>query len=206
MSEIFFVSGIGTVIGKTLVSAILVEALKADYWKHIQAGGLDNTDTMVVKSLISNTVSKVHPESYSFLNALSPHAAAELEEIHIRLPEIRIPETNNTLIIEGAGGLMVPLNEEELVIDLIAGLKAKVVLVSRHYLGSINHTLLSAEALKRRSIPVKGIIFNGEPNAFSENIILKHTGFEYLGRIDAGMEISAEAVKQCARQFENLSN
>ena len=109
-----FITGIGTDIGKTIVSSIIVEALKADYWKPIQSGDLSFTDTMKVQSLITNTTSVFHQESYKFVNPLSPHAAAALEDTRIDLERTKSPETTNNLIIEGAGGLLVPLNDKHL--------------------------------------------------------------------------------------------
>lgn len=180
----FFVSGIGTDVGKTIASAILAEMLHADYWKPIQAGDLDNTDTMKVSSLISNSESVIHPETFRLSRAMSPHAAAETDKINIDLNDIVLPPTSNTLIIEGAGGLMVPLNDDSLVIDLIEKLNAEVILVSKNYLGSINHTLLSVDALKARNIPIAGIVFNGVPARSSEEYILKYTGLKCILRLD----------------------
>lgn len=179
----YFITGIDTGVGKTIVSAIIAEALKADYWKPIQAGNLECTDSDVVKRLISNDISKFHPEKYKFKTPASPHYAAELENIVIDPDNFKIPETSNHLIIEGAGGLMVPLNMNFLMIDLIKKLEAEVILVSQNYLGSINHTLLSVEALKNRSIPIKGIVFNGVGNLSSENYILEYTGIPCILKI-----------------------
>ena len=169
-----FVTGIGTDVGKTVVSALLVEKLKADYWKPIQSGDLDNTDTMKVKALISNPISAFHPEAYQLTQPFSPHKSAALDGITIDMNHIIIPQTNNQLIIEGAGGLMVPLNDKHFVVDLIEKFEAEVVLVIKHYLGSINHTLLSLELLKQKKIKVKTLIFNGNVDEYSENIIKKH--------------------------------
>ena len=166
-----FVTGIGTDVGKTVISAILVEKLKADYWKPIQSGDLDNSDTMKVQALISNTVSKYHPEAYRLTQPYSPHKSAGLDGVYIDLNEINIPRTDNQLIIEGAGGLMVPLNDEHFIIDLIQKFEAEVVLVIKHYLGSINHTLLSLELLKQKKIKVRALIFNGDSDDYSEAII-----------------------------------
>ena len=179
-----FVTGIGTDIGKTIASAILVETLKADYWKPVQAGDLENTDTLKVKSLISNSQTIFHPESFMLSKPMSPHAAAAYDNIEIKESDISPPKQTKTLIIEGAGGLLVPLNKKFLMIDLIQQLKAEVVLVSKNYLGSINHTLLSAEALKNRNIPIKGIIFNGSPVNTTETFICEYTGLNFLFRID----------------------
>ena len=171
----YFVSGIGTEIGKTIASAILTEALEADYWKPIQAGDLDHSDTDKVKALVSNSISQFHQESYRLTTPMSPHAAAQKEGLSIEIENMKQPNTTNPLIIEGAGGLLVPLNEQDCIIDLIEQLKVQVILVSQHYLGSINHTLLSIEALKKRHIPIKGILFNGTKNHETEHIILSKT-------------------------------
>jgi len=190
----FFITGIGTDVGKTLASAILVEALNADYWKPIQAGDLNNTDTMKVQSLISNTKSKFHPETYQLTKQMSPHAASEADGIKINIDTFALPITTNSLVIEGAGGLMVPLNDKFLVIDLIQQLKAEVILVSCNYLGSINHTLLTVEALKSRNIPIAGIIFNKRSSKSSEEYILTYTGLKHMLSIDVEKKIDAEMI------------
>jgi dethiobiotin synthetase len=169
-----FVTGIGTDVGKTVVSAILVEQLKADYWKPIQSGDLHHSDTMKVQALVSNQISVFHPEAYRLTQPYSPHKSAALDGLEIDLDHIVLPQTNNQLLIEGAGGLMVPLNNKHLMIDLISALDCDVILVSRNYLGSINHTLLSVEVLISRNIPIKAIIFNGDKDEYSENIIRTH--------------------------------
>lgn len=174
MNKPLFITGIGTGIGKTIVSAILVESLQADYWKPIQSGDLDNSDTLKVKGLVSNNRSVFHPEAYRLTQPYSPHKSADLDGIVIDPKTIIPPHTNNQLIIEGAGGLMVPLNNDFLMIDLIQQLNADVILVVKHYLGSINHTLLSIDALHNRNIPIKAIIFNGERDEYSEDIINKY--------------------------------
>jgi len=172
-----FVTGIGTDVGKTVVSAILVEKLKADYWKPIQSGDLDNSDTMKVQALISNPISKFHPEAYRLTQPYSPHKSAALDGITIDIDQITLPQTDNQLIIEGAGGLMVPLNDTHFVVDLIQKFDAEVVLVVKHYLGSINHTLLSLELLKQKKIRVNTLIFNGDEDEYSEQIIRHHSNF-----------------------------
>ena len=166
-----FVTGIGTGVGKTYVSAHLVETMQADYWKPIQSGDLEATDTMKVQSMVKNPISVFHPEAYRLTQPFSPHKSAELDGIVIDPVKIILPKTQNQLIVEGAGGLMVPLNNHFLMIDLIAQLQAEVVLVVMHYLGSINHTLLSIEMLKQRGLPINHIIFNGIKEAYSENVI-----------------------------------
>ena len=196
-----FITGIGTDIGKTIVSSIIVEALKADYWKPIQSGDLSFTDTMKVQSLITNTTSVFHQESYKFVNPLSPHAAAALEDTRIDLERITTPETTNNLIIEGAGGLLVPLNDKHFIIDLITHLDAEVILVSRNYLGSINHTLLTYEALKQRNIKIKGLIFNGNENLATENSIINYTKLPVLLSVNQETILTKEIVAAYAKSF-----
>ena len=205
MKKAFFVTGIGTDIGKTVVSAIFTEAMKADYWKPVQCGDLENTDSDVVKNLVSNAVSQIHPETYKFKMPASPHKAAKAEEIEINPANFRLPETSNSLIIEGAGGLMVPLLENFLVIDMIQKFNAEVILVSMNYLGSINHTLLSVEALKSRGIKIKGIVFNGEREESTENFILDYTKLPCLLRIEKTENITKEIVKKYSMKI-NLNN
>lgn len=197
-----FVTGIGTDIGKTVVSAVLVEALKADYWKPVQTGSFFSRDTVEVKRIISNTKSQFHPESYSLKQPMSPHAAAELEGVEIHMDQINLPETSNHLVIEGAGGLMVPLNRHHFMIDLIQKFDAEVVLVVKNYLGSINHTLLSIDVLKSRGLKIMGIIINEEPHELSENIILQYSGLKLLGRIEKEGMIKKEVIEKYAKGFE----
>jgi len=178
-----FITGIGTGIGKTIVSAVIVEKLKADYWKPIQSGDLDSSDTLAVQNLITNTKSFFHPEACRLTQPFSPHKSAAIDGITIDPEKIVAPVTDNILVIEGAGGLMVPLNDDFLMIDLIRQLGAEVILVSQNYLGSINHTLLSVYTLKKEDIPVKGIIFNGIKDDSSETYIRNYSKLEILGYI-----------------------
>ncbi len=198
-----FVTGIGTGIGKTLVSAILIEKLKADYWKPVQSGDLDNSDSLSIKNLISNTESVIHPETYRLTQPFSPHKSAAIDGIMIDPGKFALPETNNTLIIEGAGGLMVPLNNQFLMIDLIKQLNAEVILISQNYLGSINHTLLSVYALKQYGIPVKGIIFNGVKDSYSTDFILEYSGVESLGHLPEISIVDKKSIAE-AGNFINL--
>jgi dethiobiotin synthetase len=168
-----FVTGIGTGIGKTLVSAILAKALEADYWKPIQAGFEAGTDSEWVAGWLKETGSVVHPEVYRLAKPASPHIAAREEGITIDITKIcrQIPTKNRTLLIEGAGGLLVPLNDSQFVADLIKELGAKVVLVSRNYLGSINHSLLTARVCREMQIPVIGWVFNDQYLNYEEEIV-----------------------------------
>ena len=190
----FFITGIGTGIGKTILSAVLVEKLKADYWKPVQSGGLDSSDSLKVRGLISNTQSFIHPESYRLSQPFSPHKSAAIDGIAIELQNIVPPKTNNNLIIEGAGGLMVPLNNNFLMIDLIKKLNVPVILVSQNYLGSINHTLLSINALKQYNISIRGIIFNGIKDVYTNDFILNYTGIELLGHIPEYSIVDQKAI------------
>ena len=196
-----FVTGIGTGVGKTVVSAILCEALKADYWKPVQSGSMEDSDTMTVQRLISNPKSVFHAEACRLKLAASPHAAAAAENRKVKLKEMKLPHTSSHLIIEGAGGLLVPLNDKEMIIDLIQRLKTPVVLVSQHYLGSINHTLLSVEALKARGIKILGIVFNGEENQSTEAVILRQGGLKMLGRMRREKLINRKVVSAYAKEF-----
>jgi dethiobiotin synthetase len=199
-----FITGIGTDIGKTIVSAVLTEALQADYWKPVQCGNLKNSDTKLVQKLVSNKKSKFHHETYRFKLAASPHAAADKENITIDLNKIKLPDTKNHLIIEGAGGLLVPLNEKDLVIDLIKKLQTPVVVVSMNYLGSINHTLLTLSALRENNIEIAGIIFNGKPTPTSEDYILNYFDVKLLGRLLPENKITKDVISKYAKQFKNI--
>lgn len=199
-----FVTGIGTDVGKTVVSAILVEALQADFWKPVQTGSYYGTDTDKVKKLVSNNKSVFYPEAYSLEQYMSPHAAAEMTGIEIEFDKISLPETQNTLVIEGAGGILVPLNRKFFMVDLITKFNCETILVIQNYLGSINHTLLSIEALNRRNINVLGVVFNGPPHKMSEDMILEHTVVRLLGRINKEATISREVILKYTEQFKNL--
>lgn len=200
----YFITGIGTDVGKTIASAIITEALEADYWKPIQAGDLDNSDSHKVKKYISNAKTTFHDNSYALNTPASPHLAANIDNVVINVENIKVPKTKNKLIIEGAGGLFVPLNEKDTIVDLIQP-DYKVIVVSRHYLGSINHTLLTIEALKNRNISIAGIIFNGDENSATEEIILSKTNCKFLGRIENEPYFDQNVVKYYADLFrENL--
>ena len=195
----YFVTAIDTASGKTLVSAILCEALKADYWKPVQAGL--PLDSATVKDLVPNTRTFIHPEKHFLNTPASPHASAKLDNVTILLESIKLPSTTNTIIIEGAGGCLVPINDNEFVIDIAVKLKCELVVVSDLYLGSINHTLLTATEIKRRDLTVKGIIFNGPSNPESQEIILKHTGWKILLHIAREAEITDQVVSRYAEQL-----
>ena len=191
-----FITGISTEVGKTVISAIITEALQADYWKPIQAGELENSDTQKVKKLISNTKSKFYPSSYALQTPVSPHYAAEIDGITIDINKIKTPKTNNNLVIEGAGGLLVPLNDKHTILDIIKP-EYKVIVVSCNYLGSINHTLLTLSLLKDKGFDVS-IIFFGEENKSSENIIRKMTNIPVIGRVEKEPYFDKNVIKKYA--------
>lgn len=201
----YFISGIDTEIGKTVVSAILTQALQADYWKPVQSGELDHSDTHKVRALVSCSSNTYFPETYRLNKPMSPHASANADGVSIALDQFELPETNNNLIVEGAGGLLVPLNEKDMIIDLIKNLNLEVILVSKHRLGNINHTLLSIEALQNRTIPIKGIIFNGEEIPETESIISKLGKVPILGTIPTFATVDQQSIVEEAKNWSYLS-
>ncbi len=198
----FFITGIGTEVGKTIISAIVTEAFEADYWKPIQAGDLENSDSHKVKELVSNSRTVFHPNSFALKTPMSPHAAAEIDGVEVSEEKIKEPQTQNDLVIEGAGGLLVPLNDVQTIADLIRP-DYKVILVSRHYLGSINHTLLTVEALKKRNLNCIGIIFNGAENPSTEEVILKMTKLPVLLRVSEEKSVDRKMVSRYAQQLKS---
>ncbi|MCZ8329774.1 MAG: dethiobiotin synthase [Flavobacterium sp.] len=201
-----FITGIGTDVGKTITSAIVTQALEADYWKPVQAGDLDNSDSHKIQRYISNSKTQIFENSYKLNTPASPHLAAAIDGITIDLKKIIEPLTDNHLVIEGAGGILVPLNDIDCIVDLIKE-DYKVILVSRHYLGSINHTLLTFEALKNRNIAVAGIVFSGDENKATEEIILSKTKAKFVGRIDNEPYFDQNVIQYYADKFrENLLN
>lgn len=202
LKQDIFITGIDTDIGKTIASAIFTEALNYDYWKPVQTGGGDTSDTKTVQELVSNNISKFHKESFLLKEPVSPHAAAKLENIQIDINQIKRPQTKNNLIIEGAGGVFVPFNENDCMIDLIKKLSCCAVVVSKNYLGSINHTILTIEALKNKNIPIMGIIFNGDENHESESFILNYTKLKMILRINNEKEIKSDIILSYAEKLK----
>ena len=199
----FFVSGISTEVGKTVCSALLVKALEADYWKPVQSGDLHHTDSMKVASWngLELPHPRFHPETHRLTEPMSPHASADIDGVHIHLSDFQLPQTEAPLIVEGAGGLMVPLNEEDTILDLMAQLQLPVVLVSRNYLGSINHTLLSIAQLKQRQIPIAGLVFNGPVVPSTEQVIVKMTEVPVLFRIPELDHVSLSTIETLSEQL-----
>jgi dethiobiotin synthetase len=198
-----FVTGIGTDVGKTVVSAILCEYFGFDYWKPIQTGKNLGTDNESLKSLVSTAGFTTYPESYLLEQPLSPHAAAKFENETIKLNQIQFPASSSKLIIEGAGGLLVPINyDNETICDLIIQLKCPVVLVVKEYLGNINHTLLSIEHLKQREIPVFGIVYVGDELPETSEIIEKMTGVKTLFRVPLFSLLNKDTIRKFAQEIQ----
>lgn len=192
----FFVTGTDTGIGKTVVSAMLTKALNASYWKPIQAGLDEETDTEFVSRTTGFSKSKIKPERYRLNTPMSPHAAAEIDDVEISMDDFELPDfVTDHLVVEGAGGLHVPINDQDMIIDLISYLELPVVLVARSTLGTLNHTLLSVEALRRRDIPILGVVMNG-PEHESNRETIRHFGdVDILAEIDTIEPLNAETLQ-----------
>lgn len=169
----YFITGIDTNVGKTVVSSIFVRALEADYWKPIQSGDLEYSDSHKIQAWAKHPKLQIHPERYQLKTPASPHHAAALENVNIQVEDFELPDTENHLIVEGAGGLFVPINQKHTIIELIQQLNIPVILVASYYLGSINHTLLSLSALREKNIPIAALVFQGNTNHSSRNVILE---------------------------------
>ncbi len=173
MSKKYFVTGIGTSVGKTIVSAVLVKLWNAEYWKPIQSGDLESSDSLMLRALVGDELI-VHPERYKLNTPASPHYSAEVDGVEISIQDFQLPETSGNLIVEGAGGMFVPINDQEFIIDLAEHLDLPVILVCSDYLGSINHSLLSFHSLNERGIAVEYIVLNGEFKESSRRILIKN--------------------------------
>jgi dethiobiotin synthetase len=196
--KLYFVTAIGTGCGKTVVSAVITEALQADYWKPIQCG-VEDIDRETVQSLVSNPESKFHKERYLLTMPASPLIAAKKEGLHVQVSDFSLPVTKNHLVIEGAGGVLVPMNiSGEMVIDIAQKFEAEVIIVSNTYLGSINHTLLTIQELLRRGLRIKGIVFNGHKNPDAEEYMLNYTGLDLLMRIETAELLDKSTIKKWA--------
>jgi dethiobiotin synthetase len=201
MSKNYFITGIGTNVGKTVASAVLTEALKADYWKPVQCGIEGGRDVEFVASLVSNPRSKFLNETYLFKEPASPHKAAGMENITIDFNSIKLPSTNNTLIIEGAGGPLVPLNDRHYVIELAKSFNSEVILVVTDYLGCINHSLLCIDYLISHNYNFAGVILNGNFDPEVEKAILNYKPVKVLGRIAHTENVSKEFIVE---QVKNI--
>jgi len=183
VSRTFIISGTDTGIGKTAAAAMLTLGLDAHYWKPIQSGTEDGTDTKTVRTLTGLPESRFLPEAYVLTEPLSPHRSAELDGIEIDLDRLALPQFDGPLIVEGAGGLMVPIRRDLLQIDLFRRWGAPVVLCARTGLGTINHTLLSIEAVRARNMTLHGILFIGDDNPDNIRTVGELSGAPVLGRL-----------------------
>ncbi|MBL7718197.1 MAG: dethiobiotin synthase [Flavipsychrobacter sp.] len=197
------IAGIHTGIGKTIASAVIAEALGADYWKPVQAGDLEHSDTITVSGLLANGASRVHPEAIRLSQPLSPHAAALIDNVQVNYKDFTFPHTANALIVETAGGVHSPINDTDTMADFISHYQLPTLLVSRNYLGSINHTLMSIEVLKARGILLPGIIISGDRNEESERFIERYGGVPIIAHIPQFSELAHEHITQQALIIQN---
>ena len=199
MNRKVVIAGIGTEIGKTISSAIIVKNLQADYWKPIQSGFPEDSDVRTIQELSNTPEASIQPSIYNLKAPLSPHSAAELEGIEIAIEKFKLPTTQNNLVVELAGGILVPLNKQQTNLDLLKKWKLPVILVSKTYLGSINHTLLSFEILKSNNIPILGLILNGEKNESAQRFILNYTHLPIICEIDLEKNWTPEIIENYAK-------
>jgi dethiobiotin synthetase len=198
----YAIAGIGTEVGKTVISAIVTQALNAVYFKPIQAGDLDYGDAEKVANWCDSSIS-IHPTQFKLERPMAPHEAARLEGKTLRVKDIIFPSHDKPIVLEGAGGVLVPLNDEgETIADVYKASGLPVILVSRNYLGSINHTLLTIEALKNRGCEIKGVIYNGDPSPHTEDIIAKFTGINTLLHVPLATEVNAAFVQEQAKRLQ----
>lgn len=190
-----FVTGTDTGIGKTVVSAMLTAGLNATYWKPVQSGLEGETDTRAVKRLTELPASHFKPETYRLSEPLSPHASAQIDGVTIDMSDFEIPDySTNHLIIEGAGGVLVPMNDDSMMIDLMAQLNIPALVVARSELGTLNHTFLTLEALRKRHIPILGVIMNGPKNESNRKAIENYGNIDVLAEIKPMDEVNAQSL------------
>ncbi|KJF74916.1 dethiobiotin synthase [Agrobacterium arsenijevicii] len=206
MNRRFIISGTDTGIGKTVFSAALTHALQAHYWKPVQSGLDEETDSEVVARLGGVPRARILPEAYRLKMPASPHLSARLENVTIEPELLFPPDIDGPLVIEGAGGLLVPLTDKLLFADIFACWRIPLILCARTSLGTINHTLLSLEALRQREIPVHGVVFIGDENRENQRIIADIGGVRSLGRLPHLPEMNAEALHQAFTQQFDLAD
>ena len=193
------IAGIHTGIGKTICSAVICQALGYDYWKPVQAGELDDTDSIFIKRNVTNPKCVVHPETHRLTIPSSPHYAAEMDGIEIKAGDFILPKTSNQIVIETAGGIMSPLSNSFLNIDLMAQLNLPAIVVSNNYLGSINHTLLTVAAMQQKNISIKGLVFSGKEFISTREFILQHTKLPLLFSIPHFETINSNVIADFAK-------
>ncbi|HAP69364.1 MAG TPA: dethiobiotin synthase [Flavobacteriales bacterium] len=194
-----FITGIGTDVGKTVASAVITKALEADYWKPIQCGELDNSDSIKIARL---TGLKTLPEAYCLQAPMSPHAAADMEGVELSIDEIELPKSDKTIVVEGAGGVIVPFNSTETYLDLMVKLNLPVVLVTRHYLGSINHTMLSWKVLKGAGLNIVALVISGKAHETTESHFVTQMDVPFI-RINELKELNSETVAAEAERLKS---
>lgn len=196
-----FVTSIDTNVGKTVCSSILCAGLGFDYWKPVQCGDLDFSDSMKVKSY--SPLTKVHAESFQLNAPMSPHEAAKLENMDISINDFKLPKSEE-IIIEGAGGVMVPLNYKgNMIVELASMFKAKVIIVFKNYLGSINHTLLTIDKVKSVGLDILGLLVVGDEVTSSERIIEDATQMNIIARIPIVDRVNQKWVKEQGLKVKN---
>jgi len=191
----FFVTGTDTDVGKTVVSAWLLTHLDALYWKPVQAGAEPETDAVTVRRLAEISEDRTLPEAYVLPEAIAPHEAARRGGIAIDMAKLEAPATDRLLVVEGAGGLLVPLTDTDYVIDLAAQLHLPVILVARSTLGTINHTLLSIEALRRRGLPLAGVVVNGPETPHNRAAIERYGEVNVIAEIPWLQELTRASLQ-----------
>jgi dethiobiotin synthetase len=206
VSKPIVVTGTDTGIGKTVFAAALAGALDGYYWKPIQSGLADETDSDAVRRLSGLAVERILPERYCLRTPASPHLAAEIDGVAIDAERLDPPATPRPLVIEGAGGLLVPLTGEVTYIDVFARWRAPLVLCTRTALGTINHTLLSIEAIRARGIPLLGVAFIGDGNASSEDVIVALGRTRRLGRLPPLTPLTKESLKAAFAEGFNVKD
>jgi dethiobiotin synthetase len=206
MTQTYIITGTDTDVGKTVFSAMLMLALNTMYWKPIQSGVMDGVDTRTVQNLTGLPEDRFYPERYILTEPLSPHRAAELDDLEIDISEIKVPLADMPMLIEGAGGLMVPITRKNLQINLFKRWGLPVILCARTGLGTINHTLLSLEALWARKIPVHGIAFIGPDNPDNIRTIAEYSGERILGRLPRLLELNAATLLQAFQENFNIAD
>ena len=205
MSRYFVVTGTDTGIGKTVFSAALAGALDGYYWKPVQSGLDEETDSETVRRLSGLSAERIFPEAWRLQTPVSPHLSAEIDGVAIDPDALRLPETDRPLVVEGAGGLLVPLTRQSTYIDVFARWGRPVILCARTGLGTINHTLLSVEALRQRRIPIAGIAFIGEERSDTQAIIAEMSGLPVLGRLPMLDVLTPENLRRAFRDHFDLS-
>ena len=200
----FLITGTDTGIGKTVVSAMLVDALEATYFKPVQAGLDEETDTEFVQRVTGLPSYRIAPEAYRLNTPASPHLAAMIDGIEIEMQRLTLPETSHPLIVEGAGGVMVPLTNNILYIDIFNNWQLPAIICARTSLGTINHTLLTIESLRRWSITVHGVIFVGDPHDENERIIPNLGKVPNLGRLPMLDSLDATSLRAAFQQHFNI--